>query len=227
MSFTRVVQLASPRREQNGGTPTWVVVNDYRVIKLSDDKTTLDLADGWTGIDLSRNNDLDAAIRRCGVVPNPDNVKPWESKEVVDGQAREDVRPVLYKFHGSYNVDNSLLVTSDDYDDFDMTRVPYHIQQRVKNGALLFLGYSFLDPELRHLGRTLLRGSVTPGEKKTPKRFAVHIPLPPHPLHWVETTLLSDMETAWSVAPYTTRFLDKFSCAELLRSTAELVARVP
>jgi hypothetical protein len=246
LAFTRVVQLATARvREATGGAITperrfpsapppssqrseevWVSVDDYHVRAIDTERQRLHINDDeWNDVNFASATDLDAAIKRSGRVRRFDPLRPWKRWDVEEiPDQPEDTRPVLYKMHGSCDVDSSPLVSSDDYDNFDVSRVPAEVLSRVRTSPLLFLGYSWLDPEFRHLRRTLLRGCATPGEKEEKRRFAIHIPLQQSPLHWADQALHDNMRQAWQAPPLSAEFHDEEACADMLKSVAEALS---
>ena len=71
------------------------------------------------------------------------------------------LNPVVFHFHGSYEIPESLVLTEDDYFDFlvnisrDEDLIPARIQQALTGTSLLFLGYKIADLDLRVLLRSL------------------------------------------------------------------------
>lgn len=69
--------------------------------------------------------------------------------------------PVVFHFHGFYEIPESLVLTEDDYFDFlvnisrDEDLIPARIQQALTGASLLFLGYKIADLDLRVLLRSL------------------------------------------------------------------------
>jgi hypothetical protein len=76
--------------------------------------------------------------------------QPWEPN---------DPCLVLYKYHGSIDVPDSLVLSVTDYirrsTQVDLA-IPKDIRSAASNRRWLFLGYTLLDPQLRHLRQTLL-----------------------------------------------------------------------
>jgi len=69
--------------------------------------------------------------------------------------------PVVFHFHGFYEIPESMVLTEDDYFDFlvnisrDEDLIPARIQQALTGASLLFLGYKIADLDLRVLLRSL------------------------------------------------------------------------
>jgi hypothetical protein len=199
ISFTRIVQHApgntpavltsdfrvqrteQRRPDSKDGTRTYDVTVDgvgepIRAIVDEDGRFTLD-GDGWALLEM--------AVQTAGVVP----AMPARPGAEVSYNV-----PVLYKFHGSLDVDRSSAVTSDHYDFFDFSAAPTWIIERVKNDPLLLLGYCYTDPQLRQLRRTLLRNLANTNVD----RYAVQYPLPPEePLYHVERALSRRLINLW------------------------------
>jgi hypothetical protein len=94
---------------------------------------------------------------------NPTKLAEWQARLVSDER-------IVYKLHGSFDDDEvNLVVSEDDYIQFlgiaaDETRgIPNQIQQRIKTGVVLFLGYGLEDWDVRTM-HTLLIGSQEPRE---------------------------------------------------------------
>ncbi len=199
ISFTRIVQHAPgntppvltsdfrvQRTEQRkadstDGTRSYAVTVDgfgeaIRVVVDEEGRFTLD-GDGWTRLEM--------AVQTAGAVPAP---PPPPGAEVNINV------PVLYKFHGSLDVDRSGAVTTDHYDIFDFSAAPTWITERVKTDPLLLLGYCYTDPQFRQLRRTLLRNLANTNVD----RYAVQYPFPPEePLYHVERALSRRLMNLW------------------------------
>jgi hypothetical protein len=78
----------------------------------------------------------------------------WEADETIEPALR---RVVLYKFHGSEEIDESCIISLEDYDRFEARLVPPCIAGYLATRPLFSLGYRCTDPEFRHVRRTLLR----------------------------------------------------------------------
>jgi len=208
ISFTRIVQHApgntpavltsdfrvqrteQRRPDSTDGKRTYAVTVEgvgepIRAIVDEDGRFTLD-GDSWTLLEM--------AVQTAGAVPA---MPPRPGAEVSYNV------PVLYKFHGSLDVDRSSAVTSDHYDFFDFN-APSWITERVKNDPLLLLGYCYTDPQLRQLRRTLLRNLANTNVD----RYAVQYPFPPEePLYHVERALSRRLNNLWK-----TVFMDAIEC---------------
>jgi hypothetical protein len=200
ISFTRIVQHApgntpavltsdfrvqrteERRADSTDGTRTYTVTVEgfaepIRVIVDEEGRFTLD-GDGWTRLEM--------AVQTAGAIaatpPRP-------------GAAEVNINvPVLYKFHGSLDVDQSAAVTTDHYDYFDFSAAPTWITERVKNDPLLVLGYCYTDPQFRQLRLTLLRNLAN----TKVDRYAVQYPFPPEePLYHVERALSRRLINPW------------------------------
>ena len=199
ISFTRIVQHApgnTPavlesdfrvrRSDQRGGDSTSGIRSLTVTVEGSSEpiKAIVD-GNGQFTLESDHWTRLDKAIQRAGLVaagPPPAN-------------AEVDINlPVLYKFHGSLDVDGSSAVTADHYDVFDFSAVPPWITDRVKNHPLLLLGYCYTDPQFRQLRRTLLR-NLAP---KKVDRYAVQYPFPTdEPQYHIERALSRRLITLW------------------------------
>jgi len=199
ISFTRIVQHApgntpavltsdfrvhrteERRADSTDGPRTYAVTVDgfgepIRVIVDDEGRFTLD-GDGWTRLEM--------AVQTAGAVP----VTPSRPGAEVNVNV-----PVLYKFHGSLDVDLSAAVTTDHYDFFDFSAAPTWITERVKNDPLLLLGYCYTDPQFRQLRLTLLRNLAN----TKVDRYAVQYPFPPdEPLYHVERALSRRLINPW------------------------------
>jgi hypothetical protein len=104
---------------------------------------------------------LQALIRTHGV-DGADARLPW---------ADEDPPLVLYKYHGSADDDTGCVVSITDYEQRSPQQVPGEILNAIRNRPRLFVGYTVLDPQLRHLRRDLIGADRH-------EAYAVHTPLP-------------------------------------------------
>lgn len=163
VSFTRVVQHWQGKDDSGKEKP--FIVNHYGVRTVAQGVNVLD---GWPTV--LRTDDtgwanVDEAIRGAGY--------RTESRATLS-LAGDPGQPILYKFHGSHDVDTSCAISSDHYDAFDVTAVPQVIAERVTTKPLLLLGYCYTDPAFRHLKRTLFRSLAS----NIFDRYAVQYPLP-------------------------------------------------
>lgn len=88
--------------------------------------------------------------------------------------------PVVFHLHGHFPIEESLVLTEDDYLDFlvnlsrDDTLLPGRIQRAIAGSSLLFIGYRLADWDFR----VLFRGLITSTEE-TLRRISVTVQLPP------------------------------------------------
>ena len=180
MSFTRVVQY---RLGKSDGSPFPPVgVTEFRIRPLREalvqleggQQATFDVGAGdWHA--------ADAAMQELTVTDVPIDKLTFEGNPD---------HPILYKFHGSEDVDESCAISTDHYDVFELQAVPPFITGRVTTKPLLLLGYYWTDPAMRHLRRTLFHNLV----RNNIDRFAVQYPLP------VDADALYQMEKALSAS---------------------------
>jgi len=163
LSFTRIVQDRSAPR---------IIVNRYDVA-LDGDRIVF--GDGRR----VRCNDFDEldeqicmyglelvdfpAGQRSAIGQNPLRVLPLHGSLDDDGETKEIKGPILYKPQGFLDVARSCAISLEQYFDFlidTMHNIPKEVRDLVENCPILFLGYSFLDPEFRLIYHTLLRGRI-------------------------------------------------------------------
>jgi hypothetical protein len=89
-----------------------------------------------------------------------------------DREARRgNLGPVLYKCHGSQDIDGSYAASADQYyeyvrDTVKSGNIPEQLLTQIKDSSILFLGYGFLDPAFRLVYNTLLFDRVRKPENK-------------------------------------------------------------
>jgi hypothetical protein len=214
ISFTRVVQVAQP----TDGATAHLAVNDYHLEPIDENK--FKLKNFAFVVPRRSTQDIEGAIRYANPIVAPDPVRPWRRPDVPDSD-ENDVRPILYKFHGSCDITDSCLLTSHDYDDFDLAHTPGEVLSRVRTSPLLFVGYNWTDPEFRHVRRTLLRGSVTPVEAECVNRYAIPI-LPKTSLSWLDAALMPEVSKQWRIPPVSASPLEK-DCALLFEDITKIL----
>jgi hypothetical protein len=92
---------------------------------------------------------------------------PEDVEEQTPGQPRPRQRPwpLVYKHHGSEDIEGSYAVSAEQHlqfmrDTMQKGNVPTEILNQIKDSPILFLGYSFLDPALRLIYNTLLHDRI-------------------------------------------------------------------
>lgn len=178
ISFTRIVQHRSAQR---------VTINEYRnvrLVRLGDGREVIELPSAGGGAQQIAPDDYDTL----------DNFIAGHGHRVVeqtrgDGEAagknpldelpvQEMTGPILYKHLGSQDVPNSCVISVDHFFSFarrtlKQNCIPAKITEIIGNSAVLFLGYSLLDPDFRFTYYTLLR---KPFELDMDYRYAVQLP---------------------------------------------------
>ena len=185
MSFTRIVQYRAGKTDGSPLPP--VGVTEFRIRPLRD--ALVQLEGGRQAVFDVGSKDwhaADAAIQELPVADVPID------KLSVEGHPDH---PILYKFHGSEDVDESCAISTDHYDVFELQAVPPFITGRVTSKPLLLLGYYWTDPAMRHLRRTLFHNLV----RNNIDRFAVQYPLPvdPDALYQMEKVLSPSLIGRW------------------------------
>jgi hypothetical protein len=185
MSFTRVVQYRSGKSDGSPLPP--VGVTEFRIRQLRDSLVQLE-GGQQASFDVGSTDwhAADAAIQELTVAD--------VSIDKLTFEGNPD-HPILYKFHGSEDVDESCAISTDHYDLFELQAVPPFITGRVTTKPLLLLGYYWTDPAMRHLRRTLFRNLV----RGNTDRFAVQYPLPvdPDALYQMEKALSASLIVRW------------------------------
>jgi hypothetical protein len=97
-------------------------------------------------------------------------------------QMEERIRPwpLLYKHHGSQDIEGSYAVSAEQHlqfmrDTMQRGNVPTEVLNQIKDSPTLFLGYSFLDPALRLIYNTLLHDRI-----RIPENRLFSVQNPPH-----------------------------------------------
>lgn len=198
ISFTRIVQDRSEPR---------IVINRYDV-KLEDGRIVF--AEDGRRVRLDDHDEIDERICTSGreevdFLPgqrstqgqNPLRALPLQGslRPEMDSEAKG---PILYKPQGSQDVPSSCAISLEQYFNFlreTVHNIPKEVRDLVENDPILFLGYSFLDPEFRLLYHTLLRDRI----KTTNRLFACQ--LRPEPLHrrWLEASLWEELKNVGMV----------------------------
>jgi hypothetical protein len=182
MSFTRIVQY----RAGDSGLVPPVGVTEFRIRPVRDPLVQLEGGQAPFDVGAEDCRAADAAIQELSVR----EVAP--DKLTVEGHPDH---PILYKVHGSEDVDESCAISTDHFDEFGLQAMPAFITGRVTTKPLLLLGYCWTDPALRHLRRTLFRNLV----RSNIDRFAVQYPLPadPEALYQMEKVLSASLISRW------------------------------
>ena len=185
MSFTRIVQYRTGKTDGSPLPP--VGVTEFRIRQIRDALVQLE-GGQQAAFDVGAKDwhAADAAIQELPVTDVP------IEKLSVEGNPDH---PILYKFHGSEDVDESCAISTDHYDVFELQAVPAFITGRVTSKPLLLLGYYWTDPAMRHLRRTLFHNLV----RNNIDRFAVQFPLPvdPDALYQMEKVLSPSLISRW------------------------------
>jgi hypothetical protein len=147
---------------------------------------------------------LQALIRTYGV-DSADPRLPW---------ADDDPALVLYKYHGSADDDAGCVISITDYEQRNPRQVPGEILNAIRNRPRLFVGYTVLDPQLRHLRRDLI------GDDRH-EAYAVHTPLPSDCRN-EETLCLG--RTLWEAM--STNWFDEYGVRRLDTEAADFLAAV-
>ena len=164
LSFTRVVQHRSGKQ---------VTKNEYRNVELVGNALRIGDRGGKT-FTVSRDDPelLDDAIGRSGfeLVQNVgENVNQIRGLDLSDSS---DL--VLYKYHGSYDVEASCALSTEHYLRLaESPYVPDQIKAIIGDSPTLFLLCGILDADVRHAYHTLLRTAYEQGARPPKKRVAV------------------------------------------------------
>jgi hypothetical protein len=178
ISFTRIVQHRSAQR---------ITINEYRNVQLvprADGREIIELPSAGGGTQQVAPDDyetLDYVIASHGqrVVDQTRADGEAIGKNPLDElPVHEMTGPILYKHLGSQDVPNSCVISVDHFFTFARRAlkrncIPAKITEIIGNSAVLFLGYSFLDPDFRFTYYTLLR---KPFELDMDYRYAVQLP---------------------------------------------------
>ena len=101
----------------------------------------------------------------------------WEKEHGYDPTPE---KPVVFHFHGTNEVPESIVLTEDDYLDFlvnisrDQELLPPRIQRALTGTSLLFIGYNLTDWNFR----VLFRGLIASMERSL-RRMSISVQLPP------------------------------------------------
>jgi hypothetical protein len=169
LPFTRIVQDRSAPR---------IVVNRYDVKREGDYLELINQRVRVHRDDLDRLDDLINSCgqesitfppgQRVGQSLNPLRALPLEEDGADDKDKDKEKGPILYKHHGSQDIQSSCAISLEQYFEFvweTVHNIPKEIQDLVENCPILFLGYSFLDPEFRLVYYSLLRGRIRAGNR--------------------------------------------------------------
>ena len=170
LSFTRVVQHRSG---------TQVTINEYRDVALAGRSIRINDREGKKfTIAADHTDGLDEAIAACGfrnIHSVEGDVQPIPGLKLSDAS---DL--VLYKYHGSYDVEDSCALSTEDYLNLAVTPfVPEAITEIIGNSPTLFLLCGILDADVRHVYHTLLRRAYTEGGKRLVRVAVVRPPTDP------------------------------------------------
>jgi hypothetical protein len=122
---------------------------------------------------------MEQALRDHGKEPRVTVYSADENEETIDIDDPSPERPVVYKLHGDIRERVSLVVTDEDYIQFVMRMmttkercdpIPLSLKEALTESAMLLVGYSLLDYNLRLLFKTL-RWKLDPAN--TPVMYSV------------------------------------------------------
>jgi hypothetical protein len=153
VSFTRVVQHWSGSR---------LDINEYRNVSVSGDGI-VSLQNGAETVQVDSGNfeELDNAIATIGArviasggqVAHSGSIHPIRDVSLAEFQT-----PLLYKYHGSYDVPRSCALSTDHFLRLAVRpSVPDGIVKIIGNSSALFLVSGALDSDVRHMYQTLIR----------------------------------------------------------------------
>jgi hypothetical protein len=167
--FTRIVQHWSGSE---------LTINDYAVVKLSEDRKRIGI-DQAADFRIDDLPSLDQAIETTGLrsVKSHDELSetshPIRDLALSQIQPGAQIRPILYKYHGSQDVPGSCALSTDQYLRLAVRQViPKRLIQMIGNSSALFLPSGGLDADVRHAYHTLLRRAYQIGREGL-ARFAV------------------------------------------------------
>ena len=170
LPFTRVVQYRTGQRMD---------VYEYRHVQLLADNKVQLLDDSGQPQQARRDNfdELDQLIADGGSRPeqprdgaNQGNTVPPSFKKLT--------QPILYKFLGSQDIENSCVISTLHHFEFARSVVQYkalpeEITSTIRNSTILFLGLWFMDPDFRLTYYTLLRDAM---QMDNDRRYALQLP---------------------------------------------------
>lgn len=168
-SFTRIVQLRSGRQ---------VDVKEYRNVQLvGDGLVQLPDEDGNPQqASVESFTELDCLIMNFG--KSPVGGPKSGQLEPADLKFSTLTEPVLYKFLGSQDIDNSCVISTLHH--FEFARgvlqhkgLPEELTCTIRNSTILFLGLWFMDPDFRLTYYTLLRDAL---RLDNDRRYALQLP---------------------------------------------------
>ncbi|MCP4719850.1 MAG: TIR domain-containing protein [Desulfobacteraceae bacterium] len=157
--FTQVVQ---------GRRTRGVVVKEFKDIRSSDD----------SHIQVTTPSGVTTTVAVNDLEQLENLVIDFESREIPEAenlQLQNLTQPILYKVHGSFDISQSCLISTDHYYDYfwNMAKqmiIPPQLSQIIANTPILFLGICPLDQQFRFTYQAILRKG---GEIAHPRRFAV------------------------------------------------------
>lgn len=173
IAFTRIIQHKSD---------PIIAINEYRDVVLLEEGKTVQLqakSSETRRIRVSNIEELDGAIAECGrrvIQYHPDETL-GEAENPLSALSLQGMSvPILYKFRGSQDIQDSCVLSTDQYFEFarKLTRqnlIPAQIREIVANTPALFVGYGFFDPDFRLICHVLFRQAH---EMKNYQKYAVH-----------------------------------------------------
>ncbi len=217
MRFTRLVQFRSEPRIDVTLFDQGVLVGDGMLLS------------GGKGIELDNNEKLDDLIYDTKDKTFRLNATDDGSTHSVAAMPIEQFpEPILYKCHGSQDVENSCAISTDQF--FDATwrlsrldSVPSRITEIIGNSSLILLGSSVLDHDFRQVFHTLFR---KPLEINSYPRFAIWSSKevdPRDPGHQMTQRAWSKIEDH-ALSNYRIRCIDA-PATEFLRQLTDRLAR--
>lgn len=196
--FTRVVQHWSGDRLE---------INEYQEVKVRDGMVQISHRDYQTReVSPGDTEALDRVITEFGRRPLKRSKDP---SYALPGNEFKGL--ILYKFHGSRDIENSCAITADQYHQLSRISVPDRITSHTASGPVLVLGHGILDTDFRLTFNMLLRGQMND------RRYAVL--LPPDLESYddyrrIEVNLWPDIKQ-WALSELKTEVLEG-SCDEFL-----------
>ena len=177
VSFTRVVQHQSA---------TQITINEYEHVSVDEPSNLLRIDSGEEAQEaqLDRSDEVDCLIESFRKRTIELQSGEFAGKNILtnatpDPQQRH--RPILYKLLGSQDVQYSCAISAGQYFEFAQNSmknncIPREITKIIGNTPAIFIGFGFLDPDLRLMYHLLLQEQFAVKTPFTSMRYALRLP---------------------------------------------------